>query len=270
MPGPKGGEGSKARMPGRRARRDAINTVRPAPIFVLDNPQMGENIGAAARAMLNFGVFGLRLVNPRDGWPNPKAGALAAGASLVVDQARVYDSLAEALADCHYVQATTARTREMSLPILSPADAALALKPRIDAGQICAVVFGPERSGLTNDDVARADAIISIPVNPAFASINLAQSALIMAYEWAQADGRETESGQWERETPSTRENFDGLINHLYEELEATGYFFPAARRNVMRRNLRTIFTRAQLTENEVQTLRGVIKSLARKRGPKT
>ena len=251
----------------RIARRDGQGARRAAPLFVLVEPQMGENIGAAARAMLNFGLSGLRLVNPRDGWPNEKAAAMAAGASIVIDQARIFATTESALADCTYVLATTARPREALLPVLEPAEAAAALKARIDRGETCAVMFGGERAGLDTDAVMRADAIVSIPVNPAFASLNLAQAALIVAYEWAKADGRSGIASELDTEPPAPKADFERLFAHLVEELDATNYFFPPEKRGVMERNLKAALTRAGLTAGEVRTLRGVIKALVKKHG---
>ena len=248
----------------RIARRDGRGVLAPAPIFTLVEPQMGENIGAAARAMLNFGISGLRLVNPRDGWPNEKAAAMAAGATLVIDQTRVFKTTAEALADCQYVLATTARPREMLLPVLDPAAAGRELKTRIDRGERCAVLFGGERSGLSNDDVAHADAIVSIPVNPAFASLNLGQAALIVAYEWAQAEGLAAPASEQEIADPAPREDFDRFFAHLVGELDEAGYFFPEAKRTNMERNLKVAFLRAGLTIGETRALRGVIKALTK------
>ncbi len=247
----------------RVSRMRAREGVTPAPIFVLVEPQMGENIGAAARAMLNFGISGLRLVRPRDGWPNPKAAAMASGAAVVVDNVRVFDTLDAALADCHYVIATTARRRELMTPVLAPAAAVTELRTRIASGQQCAVLFGGERNGLSSDDVARADAILSIPVNPAFASLNLAQAALIVAYEWARAgDYAEIESPLAD-EPQASREDLMRLIDHLETELDKAGYFFPPEKRPAMARNLRAAFSRASFTESEIRTLRGVVKALA-------
>jgi len=250
----------------RIARRDGKAELRPAPVFVLVAPQMGENIGATARAMLNFGISGLRLVNPRDGWPNERAGAMASGAAMVVDQAQVFDDTGAALADCQYVVATTARPREALLPVLTPAEAAAAFKTRIDRGEKCAVMFGGERAGLANEDVMRADAILSIPVNPAFASLNLAQAAVIVAYEWAIADGREAPSSELDNLAPAPREDFERFFAHLVEELDAVNYFFPDEKRANMERNLKALFMRAGMTEGEVRALRGVIKTLVRRR----
>lgn len=250
----------------RIARRDGLAALGPAPLFVLVEPQMGENIGAAARAMLNFGLSGLRLVSPRDGWPNEKAGAMAAGASIVLDKTRVFETTADALAGCNYVLATTARPREALLPVFEPAAAADELKTRIDRGETCAVMFGGERAGLSNDDVMRADGIISIPVNPAFASLNLAQAALIVAYEWAKADGRTALSSELDIAIPALREDFERFFEHLVAELDKAGYFFPEAKRANMERNLKVAFLRAGLTEGEVRSLRGVIKALVKGR----
>ena len=229
---------------------------------------MGENIGAAARAMLNFGVTGLRLVNPRDGWPNPKAAAMASGASHVIDGAQVFDSVDAAIADCTYVLATTARRRELSLPVLTPDKAAEALNARIAEGERCAVLFGGERNGLATDDVARADAILSIPVNPAFASINLAQASLIVAYEWSRAaGGASPPAGEGiDGERPARSEDVARLYEHLESALDRAGYFFPPEMRAQMTRNIRVALTRAGFTEGEVRTLRGVVKTLDKKR----
>ncbi|GJL91565.1 MAG: tRNA (cytidine/uridine-2'-O-)-methyltransferase TrmJ [Hyphococcus sp.] len=251
---------------GRIARRDGRSVLTPAPLFVLVEPQMGENIGAAARAMLNFGLSGLRLVSPRDGWPNERAGAMAAGASMVIDQTRVFGTTNEALADCNYVLATTARPREVLIPVLEPAEAAATLKARIDRGENCAVLFGGERSGLSNEDVMRADAIISIPVNPAFASLNLGQAALIVAYEWARADGRKSLAAELYEAEPASKENFERLFGHLIAELDDAGYFLVPKKRPTVERNIKAALTRAGMTEAEVRTFRGVIKALVNPR----
>ncbi|MFC2951978.1 RNA methyltransferase [Marinicaulis aureus] len=246
----------------RIARRDGRGDLKAAPIFVLVEPQMGENIGAAARAMLNFGLSGLRLVNPRDGWPNEKAGAMAAGASIVIDRAEVFETTRQALADCHYVLATTARPREVLLPVLDPTEAAQELRRRVERGERCAVMFGGERSGLANDDVMRADAIVSIPVNPAFASLNLGQAAMIVAYEWARAQGQTALASELYEHEPAIRENFERLFDHLVTELDAAGYFLVPEKRIAFTRNIKAALLRAGLTEAEVRTLRGVIKAL--------
>lgn len=249
----------------RTGRKNVRDGMGPAPIFVLVEPQMGENIGAAARAMLNFGVSGLRLVNPRDGWPNAKAGAMAAGAAIVIDQTEVFETLEDAIADCQYVIATTARMRELALPVLPPVEAAANLETRISAGQRCAVIFGGERSGLSSDDVARADAILSVPVNPAFASLNLSQAVLLIAYEWSRASGLATIENPMADEAPAKREDLLRLLDRLEASLDVAGYFFPPEKRQGMVRNLRAAFTRAGFTELELSALHGAIKALSRK-----
>lgn len=248
----------------RPAIASAPSSLRPAPVFVLVEPQLGENIGATARAMFNFGCADLRLVAPRDGWPNPAATATASGADYVVDRAVAYPSLSAALADCAYVVATTARPREMLLPVLSPQETAEILRHRIDRGERCAILFGGERAGLSNEDVAAANAIVSIPVNPAFASLNLAQAALVLAYEWAKADGRERFASALDAVAAAPRADLDGLLDQIVAALDHAGYFHPEHRRPVMERNLRVALTRAGFTENEVRTLRGVFKTLSR------
>ena len=247
-------------------RRDGREPLGPAPLYVLVEPQMGENIGAAARAMLNFGLSGLRLVNPRDGWPNERAGAMAAGASMVIDQARVFKTTHDALADCQYVVATTARPREALLPVLEPAEAAAILKTRVARGETCAVMFGGERAGLSNDDIMRADAIVSIPVNPSFASLNLAQAALIIGYEWTKAEGRRALASELQDHAPASKANFERLFEHLISELGAAGYFLVPEKRPTVERNIKAALIRASMTEAEVRTFRGVIKALVKQR----
>jgi tRNA/rRNA methyltransferase len=244
------------------SRSTAAASLPPAPVFVLVEPQMGENIGAVARAMLNFGLTELRLVNPRDGWPNRKAEAMAAGADAVIAGVKVCASTQEAIAECNYVVATTTRPREMLLPVLSPEEAAASLKARIARGERCAVLFGGESCGLLNEDVARADAIVSIPVNPAFSSLNLAQAALVLAYEWGKAAGRTPAASEIDVAAPASKEEFERLIAHLFGVLDARGYFFPEHLRASMKRNLRVALTRAAFTEPEVRTLRGVVSAL--------
>jgi len=237
--------------------------VRAAPAFALVRPQLGENIGATARAMLNFGLTELVLVAPRDGWPNERAIAMASGATLVLERVRLAEDVATAVGAFNYVLATTARPRECRLPVVAPQEAALEMRARIARGERCLVLFGPERSGLENDDVLRADAIVSIPVNPSFASLNIAQAALVIGYEWAKADGRAPSTGAFELEPPAPRAAFDGLIAHLFEALDARGYFHPPERRAAMETKIRAALARAGLTEAETRTLRGVIKSLS-------
>ncbi|MHA7871188.1 MAG: RNA methyltransferase [Hyphococcus sp.] len=249
----------------RISRAKAREGLLPAPVFVLVEPQMGENIGAAARAMLNFGVSGLRLVKPRDGWPNASAAAMASGASIVIDQAQVFASVEEAIADCRFVVATTARRRELSLPVLGPEDAADALCTRVSAGERCAVLFGGERNGLSSDDVARADAILTFPVNPAFASVNLAQAVLLVAYEWMRASGGAEIDDPMTDRPAAPRADVLTFLARLESALDEAGYFFPEQKRAGMVRNLRAAFTRAAFTEAEIKTLHGVVKALSRR-----
>ena len=251
----------------RPSHRHAASNLAAAPVFVLVEPQMGENIGAVARAMLNFGVSGLRLVRPRDGWPNEKAGAMAAGASAVIDNAQVFDSLGAALADCSFVTATTARRRELDTPVTDPEAAMLTCRERMDEGQNCAVVFGGERNGLSSEDAAMADLLISIPVNPAFASLNLAQAACILSYAWSKTPDVVLASRTHER-TPAQRVELEGLVSHLEQALDEAGYFFPPEKKPAMARNLRVALTQANFTKPEIHSLRGAIKALANQRRP--
>ena len=251
----------------RISRRHAGDRLQPGPVFVLDRPQMGENIGASARAMLNFGLSGLRLACPRDGWPNTKAAATASGASVVLDRARVFDSLPAAISDCQFVLATTARRRELSLPVYSPEEAAVLLRERVDRGEVCAVLFGGEANGLESDDVARAHGIISAPVNPAFASLNLSQAVLLVAYEWSQTKPPGLSALSDEEQRAAKSADVERLYNHLETVLDETGYFFPPEMRSPMTRTLRTAITRAGFTEGEVRTFRGILKRLALKKG---
>ncbi|MBB4659601.1 RNA methyltransferase [Parvularcula dongshanensis] len=235
------------------------------PLVILVRPQMGENIGASARAMLNFGLTGLRLVEPRDGWPNAKAGAMAAGASQVIDGARVFGSVEEAVSDCAYVLATTARQRGVFVPVHEPEDAAGRLVAHAQDGLRTAVLFGGEKSGLSTDDLAFADAILTVPVNPQFSSLNLAQAVLLVAYEWSRAAGSGERFESPYDQTPAGRESTEGMITHLFNALEATGYFYPEAKRPTLERNLRTMLTHAKLTEAETRLFRGVVRQLARR-----
>jgi tRNA/rRNA methyltransferase len=233
------------------------------PVFVLVQPQMGENIGAAARAMWNFGLRRMRLVAPRDGWPNPAAVAMASGAGGLLDEAQLFATTADAVADCATIYATTARPREMTKRVLTP-EAAMAEARGIAAGGgRVAVLFGPERAGLGNEDVVLADAIVSVPVNPAFGSLNLSQCVLLAAYEWRrQGEGIPPEE-------PERAESGDvgRLLGHLTTELDAAGFFFPEHKRAAMTANLHNLFRRAPLTDQDVRTLWGVVRALAD--GPK-
>ncbi|MGE3302292.1 MAG: RNA methyltransferase [Hyphomonadaceae bacterium] len=239
------------------------------PAIVLVRPQMGENIGAVARAMLNFGLCGMRLVEPRDRWPNPKAHAVASGADRVLENARVEWRLGDAIADCTFVLAATARPREMEKPVWSPREAAAALRALIAAGQKPCVLFGPEADGLSNDEIARADAIVTYPVNPAFASLNLAQAAALFCFVYGEAR-QAGDAPSWfaapegERATQGELEEF---FQHLEAELTRGRFFHPPDKTPLMQRNIRAMFLRAGLSVQEVRTLRGIVKALTLGRG---
>ena len=241
----------------------------PWPAVCLVRPQMGENIGAAARVLLNFGLVSLRLVAPRDRWPNPKAEVVAVGADRVLKQAQVDWTLDAALADATLVLAATARPRGMEKPVWGPRQAASQLRAAIAAGERPVVMFGPEAAGLESDEVARADAILTLPVNPGFASLNLANAVAVFAYAYAEAR-QETDAPAWFRDTeapPASQEELEALFAHLEQELEHGRFFHPPDKAPLMKRNLRAPFMRARLTEQEARTLRGVIKALTVGRG---
>lgn len=234
------------------------------PCIVLVRPQLGENIGAVARAMLNFRLTDLRLVDPRDGWPNPAAGPSAAGADRVLDGARLYPTLEAAIADCARAYATTVRKRGMTKMIATPEHAAADIHKLADRSARTALIFGPERAGLLTDEVALADAILTIPVNPDFGSINLAQAVIVVTYEWHRQlmrdqPGLVMDSGD---PTPATHGALDGLVEQLETALDARGYFFPAARATSLKRIIRNVLTRPGFTEQEVRTLRGIVSTL--------
>lgn len=239
----------------------SVKTPAHAPVIVLVRPQLGENIGKAARAMLNFGLTRLRLVAPRDGWPNPSAGPAAAGADIVLEQAEVFDTLADAVADCAHVYATTVRKRGVTKPVVTPEAAAQEI---IAAPGQCAIVFGPERSGLETDDVALARTIITVPINPEFASLNLAQAVILCAYEWSKHADLVQPTVE-ELLPPAPQDEFEGMFAQLTTMLEPLGYFEPEIRAPVTRRTLRTMFTKAAWNHLEVRTMRGILTTLARK-----
>ena len=240
--------------------------VAPLPVIVLVRPQLGENIGKAARAMLNFGLTELRLVTPRDGWPNPSAGPAASGADIVLEQAQVFDSVAAAVADCPHVYATTVRKRGVTKPVMTPEEAATAI--HASAGRT-AILFGPERSGLESDDVALARTIITVPINAEFGSLNLAQAVILVAYEWSKrlalASPPETELPE-----PAPHEELEGMILQLDAMLEAAHFFYPPDRTPVTKRTLRTLLTKPGWSSQEVRTMRGVLSALAGAKRSKT
>ena len=240
-------------------------TAAAAPVVILVRPQLGDNIGMAARAMLNCGLSSLRLVSPRDGWPNAKAERAASGADVVLDKAKVFASVGEAVADLERVVATTARNRELSLRILTPRRAATEMRGWIGGGEKVGILFGPERTGLTNDDMVHADTALSIPLNPQFSSLNIAQAVLLVAYEWAAAgDGTPAERMSEQATRPATKDELLNLFAHLERALDQSGFLRNKAMRPAMVHNLRAFLQRAAMTEQEVRSFHGVIKYLAK------
>lgn len=238
--------------------------IMEGPVVILCEPQLGQNIGMVARAMANFGLFELRLVTPRDGWPNEHARKAASGADHVIDRVKVFDSLEEAIGDLNFVFATTARPRDVIKTVRGPVEAANDMRRRHNKGERIGILFGRERWGLTNDEIVLSDEIVTFPVNPAFASLNIAQATLLMSYEWMKsADENPVEEVfAKEGEMPANKELLVGLIEHLENALDEAGYYHPPARQETMKQTVRNIFTHMQLKEQEVQTLRGVVASL--------
>ena len=232
------------------------------PVIVLVRPQLGENIGKAARAMLNFGLTEMRLVTPRDGWPNPSAIPASAGADQVLENAQVFETLAEAVSDCAHVYATTVRNRGVTKPVVTPEEAAREIHVAVGRS---ALVFGPERSGLETDDVALARAILTVPINPEFPSLNLAQAVILCAYEWSKQASL-TQPTQTEILPPAPHEELEGMINQFEGMLEKAGYFYPYSRAVATRRALRTLLTKPGWNHLEVRTMRGVLSTLANPR----
>jgi len=257
-------------MPGAGTDRTKDWSEGPGPIMVLVEPQLGENIGAAARAMANFGLSRLRLVRPRQSWPNDKARMMAAGADRILDGAALYDSLAAAIADCSFALATTARAHDQAKPVIGPAAAAALMAPRIAVGENVAVLFGRERNGLENDEVALADCIVTLPVNPAFASLNLAQAVVIVAYEWFKLQsGAKLPFAMPQKSAPAPKQQLLAFFASLERELEKVEFFRPPDKRETMQINLRNIFSRMQPTQQDIQTLHGVIMAIAEgRKGP--
>lgn len=251
----------------------------PGPTLVLVRPQLADNIGMVARAMANFGLDDLRLVDPRDGWPNEKARAAASGANFIIDSTKAFPSLDAAAGDLNYVCATTARQRDLAKPVLTPEQAVEEIGRRLETGQRCGVLFGPERAGLETDEVARADAVIMVPVNPKFASLNLAQAVLLLSYEWLKQTRRGTlgrvttyenplEPGLRLRGSPpATKSELYGFFDHLERELDRLGFFNPPHKRQTVMRNIESMFSRMGATEQEVRTLRGIVATLSHGKG---
>jgi tRNA/rRNA methyltransferase len=230
----------------------------PKPVIVLVRPQLGQNIGKAARAMLNFGLTEMRLVAPRDGWPNPEAGPAASGADVVLEKARVCETVQDSVADCSLVFASTVRRRDLVMPVVAPEEMA----DRVSAStERCAILFGPERSGLETDEVALANAIVTVPINPEFASLNLAQAVILLAYEWSKRSELAQPTVK-ELEPAAAHAELEGLVNQLNEELDAKGYFHPPSRTQATKNTLRTIFTKTGWSSREVKAVRGIIRAL--------
>jgi tRNA/rRNA methyltransferase len=257
----------------------AFAAAGETPAVILMEPQLADNVGMVARAMANFGLDDLRLIAPRDGWPNEKARIAASGANYVIDDAAAFPSLEAAIGDVNWLAATTARQRDLRKPVMTPLQAVAEMRRRIAAGERCAILFGRERSGLETSEVANADALVMIPVNSRFASLNLAQAVLILGYEWmrgsdAQSLGRVTtyekplEAGLYlNDDRPATKAELIGFFEHLEGELDRLGFFNPSHKRATVVRNLRTMFSRMGATEQEIRTLRGIVATLAKGKG---
>ena len=228
------------------------------PVIVLVRPQLGQNIGKAARAMLNFGLTDMRLVAPRDGWPNPDAGPSASGADLVLEQAAVFETVQDAIADCSTVYASTVRRRDLVTPVVTPEE--MGRQITSSAGRT-AILFGPERSGLETEDVALANAIVTVPINPEFGSLNLAQAVILLAYEWSKSSELASPTSK-EAEPAAPHGELEGMIAQLDEELDAKGYYHPVARKQVTQNTIRTIFTKTGWSSREVKAIRGIIRAL--------
>ena len=244
-----------------------MSDQRPIPCVILNEPQLAENIGAVARVMANFGLSDLRMVRPRDGWPQERAWASASGADWPLNNARIFDRLEDAVADLHRLYATTARPRETRLPILTPREGAAELSAAAAEGLNTGLLFGGERAGLETGDIALAQAIITIPIDPKFRSLNLAQAVALNAYEWRMTVADRPPPAFREGDAPADQGEMIGLYEHLEHELDVSGFFYPPEKTPSMVRNLRVIFARSRLTVQEVRTLRGVITALTKGRG---
>ena len=238
--------------------------------MILVEPQLGDNIGATARAMANFGLSRLRLIKPRDGWPNPRAWVAAAGADRILDDAALFDTVESAIADCAFVLAATARAHDQAKPVIGPEEAARVMQERVAAGEAVGILFGRERNGLENDEVGLADRIITLPVNPAFASLNLAQAVLVVAYEWFKlATGGALPFTTPQKSDAAPKEQMLAFFANLERELERIEYFRPPEKHDTMLINLRNIFNRMAPTQQDIQTLHGIIQALVEgRKGP--
>jgi TrmH family RNA methyltransferase len=247
--------------------RDGGADLRPignSPVVILVRPQLADNIGACARAMANGGLFHMRLVAPRDGWPQEKAWRTASGADRILDAATVHDTVTDAVADLHHVFATCPRPRHIVKPVLTARGAAAELRQICTRDLRTGLLFGPERAGLDNDDMAAADALVRFPLNPAFMSLNLAQAVMVMAYEWWTADdGTPPRALMTNESKVATKAKLDNFLTHLVDELDACGFLRNRPKRPGMVRNLRHLFQRGEVTEQELRTLHGVVTELA-------
>src|SRR5574338_191364 len=237
---------------------DRVSKDERKPIIVLVRPQLGQNIGKAARAMLNFGLVDMRLVAPGDGWPDPDAGPAESGADIVLERAQLFETVEQAIADCSTVFASTVRRRDLVMPVIGPEEMAGRI---VAAPGRSAILFGPERSGLQTEEVALAHAIVTVPINPDFASLNLAQAVILLAYEWSKT-GALAQPPAKELEPNAPHGELDGLIRQLDGELEAKGYFHPPSRTQSTRNTIRTIFTKTGWSSREVKAVRGIIRAL--------
>ena len=244
----------------------AVRTEHGTPAVILVDPQLGENIGMVARAMLNCGLNDLRLVRPRDGWPNVRAISAASGADSVINGARLFSTTADAITDLSFLYAATARDRDMTKRVVTPGACARQIRAKGSTG--CGILFGSEAKGLKNDDIALADTILMVPLNPAFTSLNLSQAVLLAAYEWYKlGDDTPEDILAMQSSRPANKKELSGLFEHLESALDASGFFHVREKKPIMSRNLRNLLHRAAPTEQEVRTLRGVIKSLFNHQG---
>ncbi len=241
--------------------------IEPSPVVVLVRPQLADNIGAVARAMANGGLFHLRLVAPRDGWPQPRAWRTASGADRILDAATLFDDVPAAVADLHHVLATCPRPRHVIKPVLTARGAAAELHAIGTRGLRAGILFGPERAGLDNDDMARADALVRYPLNPGFMSLNLSQAVMVMAYEWWMAADTAPPRALMTNETHvATKGELENFLTHLVAELDTCGFLRNLPKRPGMVRNIRHLFQRGEVTEQELRTLHGMVAELAKGR----
>jgi tRNA/rRNA methyltransferase len=256
-------------MTGRDAGAD-IGPIGNSPVVILVRPQLADNIGSVARCMANGGLFHLRLVAPRDGWPQDRAWRMASGADRILEEAQVFETVADAVADLHHVAATCPRPRHIIKPILTARGAAAELRAATATGLQVGILFGPERAGLENDDMAYADMLVRYPLNPAFMSLNLAQAVMVMAYEWWMADETSSPRELMTNETRiATKGELENFLGHLTRELDDCGFLRNEQKRPGMLRNVRHLFQRGEVTEQELRTLHGMVTELARGRHAK-